>query len=51
MQLSNLVRRVWDKGFVNCLRWLVLRGNDRWQEWRLGIKTSGMIHWRDLGLD
>lgn len=51
MQLSNLVHRVREKGFVNCLRWLALRGNDRWQEWRLGIKTSGLIHWRDLGLD
>lgn len=51
MKLFSLVQRVREQGLWNCLRWLVWSGNDRWQEWRLGIKTADMIHWRDLGLN
>ncbi len=51
MNLSNLSRRIREKGLWKCLRWLALRAYDHSQEWRLGITTSAVIHWRDLGLD
>ncbi len=50
MKLSNVVSKIRQRGLGNCLRYLVLQTNDRWQEWRLGIRTSEMIHWRELGL-
>lgn len=51
MKLSRLFSRIRQKGLWSCLRWVAWRADNGWQEWRLGITTSGIIHWRDLGLD
>lgn len=50
MKVTNIFRRLRQHGLWRCVRWSMLRANDRWLEWRLGITTSGMVHWRDLGL-
>lgn len=50
MKFTSLVKRAREQGPWNCLRWLALRVNDRWQEWRLGIETSGIVDFRELGL-
>ena len=51
MKLAHLFGRIRQKGLWSCLRWVAWRADNAWQEWRLGITTSGIIHWRDLGLD
>lgn len=51
IMLSKFVGKIRQRGLWNCLRYLARQANDRWQEWRLGIRTSDIIHWRELGLD
>lgn len=50
MKVSNVFKRVKEYGLWHCLRRLWMGSCDRWQEWRLGITTSGIVDWRELGL-
>jgi len=48
--LKNFTRQIEAEGSLRAMRWLVDRANTRFQEWRLGIRTEGMIELSELGI-